>query len=95
MLHDRTERQGGEETQGPDDDDDTDQEYDKDHPGRRKGAQISRHRLFADQRACYRHRGHDHEDRPASMVRPRVTSYHSVLAFSPANAEPLLPAALL
>ena len=28
------------------------------------------------------------KNRPASMVRPRVTLYHSVLAFSPANAEP-------
>src|SRR5262245_22900404 len=33
--------------------------------------------------------------RPASIVRPRLTLYQSVLAFKPANAEPLFPAALL
>src|SRR5262249_55507250 len=32
--------------------------------------------------------------RPASMVSPSVTFHHGVLALSPANAEPLLPAAL-
>jgi hypothetical protein len=32
-------------------------------------------------------------NRPASIVKPRLMLYQGVLAFNPANADPLLPAA--
>ncbi len=35
------------------------------------------------------------KNRPASIVKPRLTLNQGVLAFRPAKAEPLLPAALL
>ena len=67
----------------------------KSAPFGREGPQPWRHDLLANQRTRDRQGRHDHQKPADEHGQAQVTLYHSVLALSPAKAEPLFPAALL
>src|SRR6202167_2139196 len=62
MLDDRSERQRREEGETADDQDHADHEADEQATGGRQRASGGRNRLLARERACQRHRRHDHEE---------------------------------
>jgi hypothetical protein len=96
MLHDRTQREGGEELQAAEDQDHPDQQADEERamgrqgPGRRGQLGLGDLYAYTSATASTAMAG---TNRPSSMARPRVVFHQGALAVRPAKAEPLFPVA--